>query len=322
MRIKSFLLAISVALLVSCSNSSGGGGGGGNIFDPTLKPANAVSNADFQYYMSLLKISQRVIPADEVIFSKVLNGSTAKDVTKEEREEASKRLSTSGQQVARDVLSNCTVNEAKTKTTGGDEFKQGAKIVESGAMSITQGFTCPMMMDKQVETTSVVRTILESAGGQEVRVVSDILSKETQSRDFAGASIRKGTNASKFGLNVTTTGVIDLNISKSSVTMAVTMNGIGSIAYDLADGDFARGPVGVKINLDSAAGKGSVQYLLDLKTSRGAIRIVALSDETKQEVYINGEKQNPENFPDIMSSMNSIVANIPSAQVMASKFSK
>jgi hypothetical protein len=297
MKTGSVLLMALVAGLVACSDGGGGSGNGPKgptDFEPARKPANAVSKEDLKYYQKWIATSAQHLPQDAAVFTTVLAGSSAESVKPEDYDKAMALLNADGQQVVRMVKARCNVKQASSVTTGDTEMRVGATQIENGDMALIEATGCPLPMTKVAQTNSVITDIAGNANN--VNIKSTATATEKTERFVQDDFLRYRTNLLSSSLQMNTTAATDVAFSESNIAMKAIVNGTGTMAYEMVDGDFMRGPITFEANIDTAANKMNVQSLFDLQTSRGAIRVVMIGTEAGQEIYINGEKANPGDF--------------------------
>lgn len=322
MKTMSVLLMALVAGLVACSDGGGSGDkpNGPTNFEPARKPANAVSAADQKYYQQLIVKATQHLPKDEVIFSTVLSGSKAESVKQEDRDKAIALLNEDGKNIARLMQGRCQINEAQSTTTGDTEMRVGAKQREVGWMSITDTSTCLIPMSKNAQADSVITSI--DGNSKLVHIKSTTTMVDSTTRKVNDDFVQYRTNLRSTATNVTSKANLDVAFTQDNITMKANIKGNGTMAYELVDGDYIRGPVTFEAVIDSGSGKANGQFLYDLQTSRGALRIVMIGTESGQEVYVNGEKVNPDDFGPLAKELKLSANNASTLQAMAKKLLK
>jgi DNA-binding protein YbaB len=312
------LLMALVAGLVACSN---GGGGGGNApkgqtdFEPARKPANAVSKEDLKYYQTLNATAAQYLPQDEAVFTTVLSGSKADPVKPEKLQESLARLNADGQQIVRMMKTRCNILDALSTVTGDTEMRVGAAQEEKGNMAVTDTADCPYLMNKSAQTNSVITAI--DGDAKNVNIKSTAVMTEKTNRVVRSDYLQYRTQVLSSAMQMATNAKTEVSFSQEKITMKAVVNGSGTVAYEMVNGDYMRGPVTVEATIDSATEKMSVQSLLDMQTPRGAIRIVMIGTEAGQEMYINGEKVNPGDFETIVQATRSPMKEAARLETMA-----
>lgn len=298
MKTANILLIGLLTALVACSDKGGGNGGGQpqgpSDFEPARKPADAVSAEDLKHYQAFVKTNSQYLPQDEVIFANVLSGSQAEPVKPEEYQEAHARLNADGQQVALMMKSRCNIVDAQSTTTGETELKVGATQIGKGSMALTEKANCPIVMKKDADSTSVITDI--TGDSAQARIKMDGTLTETTSREVKDDYLHYRTNSRSFAMQMTGQSKSEVIFKENSMGLKAAINARGTMAYEMIDGDYMRGPVTAEVFLDSETNKGQYQALYDLHTSRGALRIVMIGTEAGNEIYINGEKVNPDDL--------------------------
>ncbi|MNL06094.1 hypothetical protein D3C87_1267210 [compost metagenome] len=319
MKTMSLVLMALVAGLVACSEDSGSGNkpNGPTNFEPARKPANAVSAADQKYYQQLIVTATQHLPKDEVIFSTVLSGSKAESVKQEDRDKAIALLNEDGKNIARLIQDRCQINQAQSTTTGDTEMRVGAKQREVGTMSITDESSCLIPMSRNAQSDSVITSI--DGNSKLVHIKSTTTMVDSTSRKVNDDYVQYRTNLRSTATNVVSKANLDVAFSQDKITMKAVVKGNGTMAYELMDGDYVRGPVTFEASIDSGANKANGQFLYDLQTSRGALRIVMIGTESGQEVYVNGEKVNPGDFGPLGTELQLSKSNVSALQAMAKK---
>ncbi|MFS4461223.1 hypothetical protein [Bdellovibrio sp. HCB2-146] len=288
------LLGALVFALMACSDGGGNSKGGGGMPDlkPGMKPANAVSEADLQYYAQLMNNSQSFLPADQVVFNDILSGAQTEAVTHEQREEAKNRLSATGRQNISMIQQNCVIQDAESQTTGDQEFKVGAVSTTVGTMGIFDRAACPTLMNKRANSKNTIRSI-EPLGSNSVRIVSFVENTESRSQTIESRSWQNSLQGARFNMEMASSGTVEATLANQSLNLKADVAGTGTLQVDLLQNDYIRGPISFNVKMDTATQKGQMQTLFDLQTTRGAIRIVVIGTESSQEIYINGEKRSP-----------------------------
>lgn len=308
-----------VAGLVACSDggSSENKPKGPTDFEPARKPADAVSSADQKYYQELVLTIAKHLPQDAAVFSTVLSGAKAEAVKQEDHDKAMARLNADGQQIARLIQARCQINQAQSTATGDTEMRVGAKQREVGTMSIADSGTCLTPMTKDAQSDSVITSI--DGNSNLVHIKSTTTLVEKMDRKVNDDFVQYRTNLRSASTSIASKANLDIAFSKDNITMKAVVSGTGAMAYELVDGDFVRGPISFEANIDSGTNKANGQYLYDLKTSRGALRIVMIGNETSQEVYVNGEKVNPDDFGPLFKESQPAVSKVSNLKQMAKK---
>lgn len=318
MKLVSVLLLALVTALVACSDK----GGGGDVvkkpdFDPMRKPANAVSNDDLKYYQQLLVAADKHLPRDEAVFTVALSGSKAETVKQEDRDKAMARLNLDGQQIVRLMLSKCMINQARSEATGDTEMRVGAKQQEIGNMSIQDLNNCPYQMTARAQSDSVITDINGNSSLVHIKSTTEMV--DQTDRQVREDFLHYRTNLRSSSFAMVTTAKTDIAFGQDSLTMQAEVSGKGSMQYVLMDGDAVHGPVSIEMTINSATNKMSAQYLFDLQTARGALRIVMIGTESSQEVYVNGEKVNPADFPQFVQAVQPAIHDVPTLQALGKK---
>lgn len=292
MKTANILLIALLTALVACSDSGGGGAKpkGPSDFEPARKPANAVSPEDLKHYQAFVKTNAQYLPQAEVVFANILSGARAEPVKPEEFQEAQARLNADGQQVALMMKSRCNIVEAQSTLTGDNEMRVGATQIEKGSMALTEKAGCPILMKKDAESKSVITDI--AGDSSQARIKMDGTLNETTHREVKDDYLHYRTNSRSFSMQMATRSKSEVTFKQDSMGLKANIVGSGTMAYEMVDGDYMRGPITVEANLDSASNNGQFQALYDLQTSRGALRIVMIGTEAGTEAYINGEKVN------------------------------
>ncbi|KYG69181.1 hypothetical protein AZI87_08195 [Bdellovibrio bacteriovorus] len=296
----SFLI-VSALTITACS---GGGGSGSEApvdqFRPFEKPANAMTAADVTYYTDLNKALIKIVPAPNAIFTSVVSGASAKTVEVEERQKSIEKLSPEGVALLKRIKKECEVFPAFGAQWGDTQIREGSVSGERAQMSIAAK-GCPLSFVEEGEAITRVNSVRADKSSQVAEISNQVTLKQKVFSVIQDPKLRESTKVEQYTLELISVGNADVKIEKEKMSMIMKISGAGRVAVKLADGDTVSGPLKLQMSVNSATGEMQMQYLMDLQTLRGALRIVAVASQAQTELYINGEKADPAGFGDAIN---------------------
>lgn len=286
------LLSVSLFafLAVGCANDSKSSDPYAGL-DLYATPANPAPRSYLKDIVVALEKSQEYIPSEDAIFATVIDGQDIKHLSSrsQEKQEALQKLNSTGQGFLQSVQAQCTIQNASKREQGGAQEGQTQFVDLKMA---TVGDNCPLLINRSTS----LRTYYKKA-----RVVGNrsyqmnIENKQTMINSVA---VKEPAMQQQSGLISFTTKIeMDANInatgSADSSSMSSNVNVSGEIRIELHNGDVISGPLlGKVIATDKST---NTRLIFNGQSSQGAIRIaVSVGQDAKPEVYINGEKFDPE----------------------------
>ncbi|MNJ94700.1 hypothetical protein D3C87_124020 [compost metagenome] len=302
MRVLNLFLVGAVGTLVACSNGGGGSGGDNGFEDykPAEKPANAISKADLQYYVTVAKTSTKVLPEDAAIYKIVVSGAKAQPVAPDARAEALAKLDGNGKAALQSIQTNCTITDAVGSSQGDQELRVGAQTLDTAKMSLS-GAQCPLSGMVQEESRTIIKDLKANQSTNTAEIDTEVTQRSYTGRRVDSQELRDLSGFAGMELQVSTSGRVKLSIAQDKMSMEAQLKGKGQLQINLADGDIVKGPVNFEASV--ADGKMMAQYLFDGTTRRGALRVVVLVNQYQATYYVNGVQMSPEEIDGLVPAV-------------------
>lgn len=290
-RLMTSLALGSIALLLTACNDEGGSQPAAiappifvisSNFNPTVRPANEASP---DYTAQILNIISRQgvdQATDAVIFGK----------SRGSFEKAYNRLSVMGKRSLAEIQNNCEIIDNQKSEAGTLDLGTRQTI---SLFSSAKGNYCPISLNKsQYQNNTLVKNTAE-----EYVVTSDVSAtvdyqQLTSRRNSGDVAAFKSTINGRSTTSVVRSPGADLKKVKNQSS--------GQVSITLRNGEVLTGPLYIEtLEVSQGDRRKSIiqdqeQYLVELSTPRGMVRIVYIKDIASSETrkaYVNGSVVNP-----------------------------
>jgi hypothetical protein len=286
MNSKVLILVAASVLFVGCSKDDNKKSDGGfeiqQDFKPTSVPENAMSEADLTDLMQSTKLINQLVPGDNAIMRTTVASGRIENVSSEKKTTALSLLSSQGRQVLNDIKAHCQIHEAE-----GTEFPNKVRVREmqnSEVKSTVSGDLkkCPLNITSSSQSQRYY-TSFERKGNSAAASYEQTFGVAQTMRVGPRLAEMSGLRAMTWNL------AMKANVASSlaSRVFHAHFKLRGNYTQDYASGERLSGPMQME-----AAYVNNVliqQMLLDLKSSRGALRIVLILNGKEKKAYVNGK---------------------------------
>ena len=278
-----FVLSAAVAALVGCNDGSGSKSAPLKDFQASKVPVDAMSEGEIQYFGTKLKAANVNLPSDSLIFNKDVSGTEIRELDYSKERKETNKLSNEGKDLLRKVQSTCQINAPRKNESGTPA--QGSTVRTSVVASTNSNCAVYTKIENRMSTHYNQLTQTPDAAS----VVAEVTTSTSSLRRINDQRTVSLSGTVESLVELAGKGTVSVSATRSERHNTTRISGAGTMSIKFVNGDSLSGTV----EFDSLYTDGNTQsnMLMDLKTSRGALRIVLVqASENDKTTYLNGKQ--------------------------------